>query len=202
MLKHIFKFMGFIMALGCAACLLAGCYIGPKDDDAREPEGEIYADIVVENYGTITVLLDAEAAPKTVENFVNLAESGFYDGLTFHRIKEGFMMQGGDPNGDGTGGAEKNIVGEFADNGHDNPISHTRGTISMARATGYNTASSQFFIMHRDHTDLDGSYAAFGHVTEGMDVVDQICADAKPLDRSYLIAAEKQPVITSITIRK
>ena len=163
---------------------------------------QIYADIVIKDYGTITILLDAEAAPETVENFISLAESGFYDGLTFHRIIEGFMMQGGDPNGDGTGGSGTTITGEFSVNGHDNNLSHTRGTVSMARAKAYNSASSQFFIVHEDSTYLDGEYAAFGQVVTGMEIVDQICADAKPIDDNGLIAADAQPVIESITIHE
>ena len=135
-------------------------------------------------------------------NFVNLAQNGFYDGLTFHRIIDGFMMQGGDPNGDGTGGSDRNIVGEFSENGYDNTLSHTRGAISMARSNDYNSASSQFFIVHEDNTEsLDGKYAAFGYVTEGMDIVDEICESANPTDENGTIAAEDQPVINSITIR-
>ena len=158
--------------------------------------------ITIENYGTITVDLDGNIAPKTVENFVTLAESGFYDGLTFHRIKEGFVMQGGDPKANGTGGSGTKIVGEFNKNGVANPLSHTRGAISMARAKDFNSASSQFFIVHKDSTQLDGQYAVFGYVTEGMDVVDKICADAKPTDGNGTIPREAQPVITSIVIRK
>ena len=164
--------------------------------------GPVYADITIENHGTITVQLDPEAAPTTVENFTTLAENGFYDGLTFHRIIEGFMMQGGDPNGNGTGGSETKIVGEFAANGYENPISHTRGTISMARGDSYNSASSQFFIMHQDYTGLDGQYAAFGHVTSGMEIVDAICTAAQPIDGNGLIDPAAQPVITSVTIRR
>ena len=115
-----------------------------------------------------------EIAPITVENFVKLAEDGFYDGLTFHRIIKGFMIQGGDPKGDGTGGAEETIKGEFSKNGVENPLSHKRGVISMARSQMPDSASSQFFIVHEDSTYLDGEYAAFGYVTEGMDVVNKI----------------------------
>lgn len=158
------------------------------------------AQIEVEDYGTITVQLDQEAAPVTCANFVELAQSGFYDGLTFHRIIEGFMMQGGDPNGDGTGGSDHNIVGEFANNGYENDLSHTRGAISMARSSDYNSASSQFFIVQEDSTSLDGDYAVFGYVTDGMDVVDAICAAAQPTDDNGTIPADQQPVITSITI--
>ena len=110
-------------------------------------DASYYADIDVKDYGTITVALDAKHAPKTVENFVSLAKSGFYDGLTFHRIISGFMIQGGDPNGDGTGGSDQTITGEFKSNGFDNPLSHTRGAISMARSSDYDSASSQFFIL-------------------------------------------------------
>ncbi len=160
-----------------------------------------YADIVIENYGTITVALDGNTAPKTVENFVSLAEEGFYDGLTFHRIMDGFMMQGGDPNGDGTGGSENTIIGEFEDNGYENPLSHTRGAISMARSNDYDSASSQFFIVHEDSLSLDGQYAVFGYVTEGMDVVDKICTSVEPIDDNGTIPSEEQPVIVSVTIR-
>lgn len=160
-----------------------------------------YADIEIEGYGTISVYLDADSAPATVSNFVGLARSGFYDGLTFHRIMEGFMMQGGDPMGNGTGGSDTKIVGEFTDNGYANYLSHTRGTISMARSNAYNSASSQFFIVHEDSIFLDGQYAAFGYVTEGMEVVDKVCEDATPIDGNGTILKDQQPVIKTITIR-
>ncbi len=167
-----------------------------------------YADIEISNYGTITVELDQAAAPVTVSNFINLAQNGFYDGLTFHRIIEGFMMQGGDPDGDGTGGNtdedgnEVNIVGEFTDNGYENSLSHTRGAVSMARATDYDSASSQFFIVHEDSSaSLDGQYAVFGYVTEGLDVVDSVCESAEPTDDNGTIESDAQPIIASITIR-
>ncbi|MBR6563316.1 MAG: peptidylprolyl isomerase [Clostridia bacterium] len=159
-----------------------------------------YATIDIKDYGTVKIKLDQDEAPITVENFVLLAESGFYDGLTFHRIMEGFMMQGGDPKGDGTGGSDKSIVGEFSGNGYDNDISHLRGVISMARAQHPDSASSQFFIVHKDSTFLDGLYAAFGYVTDGMDVVDAICEAAEPTDGNGSIAKDKQPIINSITI--
>lgn len=175
---------------------------GTDGDSAAEAEtATYYADIEIQDYGTITVALDGEAAPETVANFVSLAESGFYDGLTFHRIIEGFMMQGGDPNGDGTGGSGTTIAGEFSDNGYENNLSHTRGAVSMARSSDYDSASSQFFIVQEDSTYLDGQYAVFGYVTEGMDVVDAICESAQPTDDNGTIPAEEQPVITSITIR-
>ena len=156
--------------------------------------------ITMENGDVMKAELYPEIAPITVENFVNLVKDGFYDGLTFHRVINGFMIQGGDPNGDGTGGSEENIKGEFSNNGVDNDISHTRGTISMARASDPDSASSQFFIVQADSTFLDGDYAGFGHVTEGMDIVDKICEDAKPTDDNGTIPSDQQPVIEKITI--
>ena len=132
--------------------------------------------IEMENGGIIKIELDEKSAPITAANFKELAARGFYNGLTFHRVISGFMIQGGCPKGNGTGGSGKNIVGEFAANGHPNPIKHVRGVISMARAMNPDSASSQFFIMHEDAPHLDGQYAAFGHVVEGMDVVDAIAA--------------------------
>ena len=134
--------------------------------------------IEVKDLGKIKVELDEKAAPITVENFKNLVSKGFYNGLIFHRVIEGFMIQGGCPYGVGTGGSGTNIKGEFARNGVANPIKHTRGVISMARSMMPNSASSQFFIMHKDAPHLDGSYAAFGHVVEGLDVVDAIASCA------------------------
>ncbi|WP_301897940.1 peptidylprolyl isomerase [uncultured Holdemanella sp.] len=158
------------------------------------------AKIEVENYGTITLKLEGKKAPITVQNFVDLAKSGFYDGLTFHRIIKGFMIQGGDPNGNGTGGSDKTIKGEFKDNGVKNNIKHKRGVISMARSSDYDSASSQFFIMQEDNDSLDGQYTAFGHVTKGMKIVDQICEDADPMDDNGTIAESKQPVIKTIKV--
>ena len=134
--------------------------------------------IEMENGKKIKLELYPEAAPKTVANFEKLVKEGFYDGLIFHRVIAGFMIQGGDPEGTGMGGASERIVGEFAMNGHQNPIKHTRGVISMARSQNPNSASSQFFIMHADAPHLDGQYAAFGRVIEGMDAVDEIAAVA------------------------
>lgn len=150
--------------------------------------------------GTIAVELDGDAAPITVQNFMDLAESGFYDGLTFHRIINGFMMQGGDPNSDGTGGSEQTITGEFSENGVANDLSHTRGAISMARATDPDSASSQFFIVHQDSTYLDGQYACFGYVTDGMDIVDEICENTPVEDDNGTVLPENQPVIESVKI--
>lgn len=162
--------------------------------------GTHHATIEVEGYGTIALELDADSAPVTVSNFAKLANEGFYDGLTFHRIIQGFMMQGGDPKGNGTGGSGETIVGEFSGNGIDNPIKHVRGTISMARSSAMDSASSQFFIMQEDADYLDGQYAAFGHVTDGLDVVDAICDSAKPSDNNGTIAPADQPRIVSIRV--
>ena len=156
--------------------------------------------IEVKDYGTISVELDGVNAPISTENFISLAKDGFYDGLTFHRIITGFMIQGGDPNGNGSGGSDKTIKGEFSLNGVKNPLSHTRGAISMARSRDYDSASSQFFIVHEDSPNLDGQYAVFGYVTEGMDIVDKICADTPVVDNNGTVEKENQPVITSIKV--
>ena len=172
----------------------------PESEPAAESAGIHHAKITVKDYGDITVELDGDTAPITVANFMKLVNEGFYDGLTFHRIMDGFMIQGGDPLGNGTGGSDEKIKGEFAANGVQNDISHVNGVISMARATPYNSASSQFFIMVADYTGLDGNYAAFGHVTEGMEVAEKIAKDAKPVDNNGTIPPEDQPVIESIVI--
>ncbi|MCQ5129226.1 peptidylprolyl isomerase [Butyricicoccus faecihominis] len=197
-----------LLALGLVALLaLGGCEFGsaPEDkteteDPSADPIGTHHAEIAVKDYGTIKVELDGDTAPITVQNFIDLAESGFYDGLTFHRIMDGFMIQGGDPKGDGTGGSDKNIKGEFANNGVQNDISHVRGTISMARAGDPDSASSQFFIVQSDSDFLDGDYAGFGHVTEGMEIVDQICKDAPVEDNNGTVLPENQPIIESVKI--
>ncbi len=162
--------------------------------------GKHNAEIVIKDYGTITVELDADTAPITVTNFVKLAKSGFYDGLTFHRIINGFMMQGGDPKGDGTGGSDEKIKGEFSSNGIKNNISHKRGVISMARSMDKDSASSQFFIMHQDGEYLDGDYAAFGHVTSGIEIVDNICENVESEQGTGSVQKDKQPVIENIKI--
>ena len=167
-------------------------------EEATLLSGIHYVNIHIKDKGTIKVELDADAAPVTVTNFVDLVKEGFYDGLTFHRIIKDFMMQGGDPTGTGMGSADQTIVGEFASNGVDNPISHTRGTISMARSGQPDSASCQFFIMHQDGTYLDGDYAAFGHVTEGMEIVDDICENTTGQDPNGVVPKENRPIIESI----
>ena len=194
-----------IVLLLVSALMLCAC--GSKTAETAEPagsaeaaEGLHHVELVVKDYGTITLELDADAAPITVANFLKLAGSGFYDGLTFHRIMDGFMIQGGDPDGNGSGGSGETIKGEFAQNGVDNPISHVKGVISMARAKNPDSASSQFFITVADSAFLDGAYAAFGHVTDGMDVAEQIAKDAKPIDNNGTIPADQQPVIECVTV--
>ena len=170
-------------------------------EDDPYATGVHHATIEVEGYGTIEVALNANVAPITVSNFCHLAEDGFYDGLTFHRVVPGFMIQGGDPAGDGTGGSGATIKGEFSDNGVENSIPHVRGTISMARASDPDSASSQFFIMQETTPSLDGQYAAFGTVTSGMEVVDAICEKVVAADeQSGLVAPEDQPVITTVEV--
>ena len=202
--------IGIAAAIILALFVVTGCQKQeetPKKSEQKKTEaseellsGTHHAEIQVKDYGTITVELDADTAPITVTNFVNLAKDGFYDNLTFHRIMDGFMIQGGDPNGDGTGGADQTIKGEFSSNGVENEISHTRGTISMARAQDPDSASSQFFIVQEDSDYLEGNYAAFGHVTSGMEIVDQICKDVPVEDDNGTVKAENQPVIEKITI--
>ena len=194
-----------ICLLLLAGMLFSLCACGTKAESAEPDPTELeqgihHAEITVKDYGTVKLELDGDAAPLTVSNFCRLARDGFYDGLTFHRIRDGFMIQGGDPTGNGTGGSGRTIKGEFSLNGVDNPISHVKGVISMARANDPNSASSQFFITVADATFLDGSYAAFGQVTEGMEILEQIAKDARPTDNNGTIPADEQPVIESIVI--
>ena len=192
-MKSLRRAAALFLCLALCAVLFSACSAGIH-----------HAEIVVEGYGSIFVELDGKTAPKTVRNFMKLAKEGFYDGLTFHRLAQGFVIQGGDPNGDGTGGSSETIEGEFAANGHRNSISHRRGVLSMARGDGfegaYDSASSQFFICVEDATALNGLYAAFGHVTEGMDVVDAMMADAAEKGINGRAPVEDQPVITTIKI--
>lgn len=172
-----------------------------KADHSEPGQTQYEAVIKMKDYDQpIVFTMDEGIAPETVENFVKLAQSGFYDGLTMHRIMEGFMIQGGDPTGTGTGGSSHLITGEFSANGFDNSLKHVRGTVSMARSNDPDSASSQFFIMQADNESLDGNYAAFGTVTSGMEVVDQIAQKAEPTDNNGTIEADQQPVIESITV--
>lgn len=177
-----------------------GCSKKENRMDNKYLSGKINVLMQVKDYGDVKIELDADTAPITVTNFVNLVKNKFYDGLTFHRIMDGFMIQGGDPNGDGTGGSDETIKGEFEANGVKNNISHKRGVISMARSMNNDSASSQFFIVQQDSTFLDKQYAAFGHVTSGMDVVDKIAKDANPTDDNGTIPKNEQPVINYIKV--
>lgn len=184
---------------------LVGCSSGKTTEKTKETKtlkGNYQVEIKVKDYGTIYAEIDADTAPITVTNFVNLCKKHFYDGLTFHRIIKDFMIQGGDPNGDGTGGSDETIKGEFSDNGVENPLKHTRGALSMARSQDNDSASSQFFIVQKTASYLDGQYAVFGYVYEGMDIVDKICDDVQVEDSNGTVAKENQPVIESIRCQK
>lgn len=187
-----------VICILLGAFLLCGFAFG--EGQTLKSESPIYVAIEVKDYGTIVAELYPEAAPITVANFVKLVNEGFYDNLTFHRIISGFMIQGGDPLGNGTGGSDERIKGEFASNDWNNPLQHVRGVLSMARASHPDSASSQFFIMHADANYLDGQYAAFGAVISGMETVDAICAKTPVTDRNGTVLRENQPVITSIRL--
>ena len=171
-----------------------------KPETTNLLSGKYNVEIKVKKYGTIKIELDADEAPITVTNFINLVNEGFYDGLTFHRIIDNFMIQGGGYKEDGSYKNADTIKGEFINNGYENNISHKRGVISMARANSYDSGSSQFFITNADSFHLDGNYAAFGYVTKGMDVVDKIAKDAKPTDKNGSIKIEERPVIEYIKV--
>ena len=202
MKKHLLSIILLCLLFSLTACNRQTSGNSSTSDGNTQLSGKHHVAIEVNNYGTIEVELDADTAPITVTNFINLANSGFYNGLTFHRVIDGFMIQGGDPKGDGTGGSEKTIKGEFAQNGVENNLSHTRGVISMARSNEPDSASSQFFIVQADSTYLDGQYAAFGKVTKGMDIVDKICEDTPVTDSNGTVEKKNQPVINSIKIEE
>lgn len=185
------KIMAILMVLTLVLSGVTAC---------QKEGGKRHVEITVKDYGTIKLELDADTAPETVQNFISLAKDGFYDGLTFHRMIKGFMIQGGDPSGNGTGGSDKTIKGEFSANGVENNLSHKRGVISMARSGNPDSASSQFFIMHQDTPSLDGQYAAFGEVTEGIEVVDQICEKTPVTDDNGTVEPGQQPKIESIKV--
>ena len=201
MKKHLLSIILLCLLFSLTACSRQTSDNSSTSDGNTQLSGKHHVAIEVNNYGTIEVELDADTAPITVTNFINLANSGFYNGLTFHSVIDGFMIQGGDPNGDGTGGSSEKIKGEFKSNGVQNNISHIRGTISMARSSANNSASSQFFIMQKDTTSLDGQYAAFGTVTSGMDIVDKICKDCTDTNQNGVITDKsKQPVISTVMV--
>ena len=191
-----------IVSIVALALIIAGIVFACISCANRDPyEVTHYATIEIEDYGTIQLELYGNAAPKTVRNFKKLANKGFYTGLTFHRIIDGFMAQGGGFTESGSYKEADDIKGEFLANGYNNPISHERGVISMARAEDYNSGSSQFFIMHKTNTGLDGQYAAFGKVTSGIEIIDQMC---KYVEQGYngAVSVGDRPVIKSITVTK
>ena len=193
-----------IIAMVLCVIMIVGCFAGCGSKSGKDG-GIHHAEIVIKGYGTVELELYSDIAPITVENFITLSKAGFYDGLTFHRMQKDFVLQGGDPEGNGSGGSKNNIKGEFYANGVENDISHTRGVISMARGGyDYNSASSQFFIVLSDDytSSLDGLYAAFGKVTKGMDVIDEVCADLEDAETDYMggLMAKDQPIIEKITI--
>ena len=191
------KYIKYVVILILFIVLIIGLNWKENDNNI------INATIKIKDYGNIKLELDRDTAPITVDNFVKLSKEGFYDNLTFHRIIDGFIIQGGYPNKNGTGGSNKTIKGEFKNNGVNNKISHTRGVISMARSSDNNSASSQFFIMQKDNTYLDGEYAAFGKVTSGIEIVDKIVNDvSKYGDGNGLIPEDKQPIIETISIEE
>ncbi len=193
-----------ISVMLCAAlALLALSACDSNRISTAEPNGEAdgvyskgthHVEIDIKDYGVIKLELYADIAPISVSNFCALANDGFYNGLTFHRIINGFMMQGG------AGSGAKTIKGEFESNGVKNDLEHTRGVISMARADAYDSASSQFFIVHQDSPHLNGDYAAFGKVTDGMDIVDEICTTTPVTDLNGTVTSNNQPIINSIKV--
>lgn len=197
-MKSIKKILTAVLAI-CLLISLTACK--SKNDEYEKDEklkGTHNAVITVKDYGDIKLELYGDIAPITVANFVKLVNDGFYDGLTFHRAIEDFMIQGGDPDGNGTGHSDQSIFGEFTLNGFENNLSHTRGVISMARSTDYNSASCQFFIVHGDSPHLDGGYAAFGKVTQGMEIIDQMMTDLTPAGYNGMVDADSQPIIEKI----
>lgn len=196
-MKVFFVLLTVVSLVGCSSSKTT-----EKTKKTKTLKGNYQVEIKIKDYGTIHAEIDADTAPITVTNFVNLCKNHFYDGLTFHRIIKDFMIQGGDPNGDGTGGSKETIKGEFSDNGVENPLKHTRGALSMARSQDNDSASSQFFIVQKTASHLDGQYAVFGYVYEGMDIVDKICDDVQVEDNNGTVAKENQPVIESIRCQK
>ncbi len=191
----LLKIVIMILLLSLTACAVKE---EKTEETIEKPEQSqpVHAQITIKDYGTVTLELYPDIAPITVENFVKLAKEGFYDGNCFHRIIDGFMIQGGAPQN----GKANTIKGEFSSNGFENDLKHTEGVISMARAKDPDSASSQFFIMVGDASWLDGQYAAFGKVTEGLDIIKKIASDAKPYDDNGSIAPEDRPVIESVRI--
>ncbi len=182
MKKKSLRALALSLSAVMMAGVLSGCGSKEKEDGASDGD-------------SFVITLYPETAPITCENFETLVKDGFYDGLTFHRVVDDFMAQGGDPSGDGTGGSPNTIKGEFSANGVENPLSHQRGIVSMARSEAMDTASSQFFICYGDCSFLDGQYAAFGEVTEGMDVVDEFLKVERSLGGDGAISSPNSPIV-------
>lgn len=187
---------GILITLGIVLFIVISCFLTGKNTKVETDylKGKYNIEIKIKDYGVIDATLDADNTPITVTNFIDLVKSGYYNGLKFHRIINGFMMQGGE------GENRKTIKGEFSSNGINNKISHVRGTISMARSSSPDSASTQFFIVQSDSTYLDGNYAAFGTVTNGMDVVDKVCEFAIVEDDNGTVSDENQPIIEYIKV--
>lgn len=191
------KFFAFLV-LFCLLFGLCGCESGLPYEKEEKLYGTHTAIMTIKDFGEVKLELYGDIAPVTVANFVKLINNGFYNGLTFHRVIEGYVLQGGDPNGDGTGNSATRIYGEFKSNGFENNLSHTKGVLSMARARDYNSATCQFFIMLGDETRLDVEYAAFGKVIEGMDIIEGVVKKVLTTDKNEKIAPANQPIIEKI----
>ncbi len=195
--SNVLKIIKTLAVLLSASFILTGC---GKDASApsatnTDSDSSVSSDIVATEDNTIIITLHPEVAPLTCENFENLVSDGFYDGVVFHRIVDDFMAQGGDPDGTGMGGSSQTVKGEFSSNGVENNLSHQRGIVSMARSSDPDSASSQFFICYTDCSFLDGSYAAFGEVTEGMDVVDSFLSVPRSQNSMGETAVPETPVV-------
>ncbi len=182
-----------IFATALAAVMMMGTFAGCSKDDSKKNNDESAS----ADGNTFIITLRPDVAPISCENFEGLVNDGFYDGLKFHRVVDGFMAQGGDPNGDGTGGSAKTIKGEFSSNGVENSLSHQKGVVSMARSMDPDSASSQFFICYGDCSFLDGDYAAFGEVTDGMDVVDSFLKVERTANSMGEVAVPTSPITIS-----
>ncbi len=182
-----------VILLFCSLCL-TGC------GSSKDWTGKHNVEVVIKNYGTITLQINADVAPQTASNFLNLAKKGFYNGLTIYRAIDGFAIYGGDPNGNGTGTAGSELYGEFTSNGFNNSLSNSAGAIGMARGINKNSASCQFYILTDDATWLDGDFAVFGYVVDGMDIVRQIASGVSVTGSDGYIAASNQPVISSMKV--
>lgn len=198
------KLLALLLTLSLTLFAFVGCS-DDEEEDTADASGYYYVDMIIQDYGTVKLKLDANAAPITVANFVKLVNEGFYNGLTFHRVISGFMIQGGDPKGNGTGGSDEKIFGEFSANGYDNPIKHEKGVISMARrGDDYNSATSQFFICNATNSsvsNLDGQYAAFGYVIEGIELIDLITYETAPgYNNGVITNPANRAVITEMKV--